>query len=594
MGNALEFILKLQDMLTPGMKTAAGVSQNASSHIAEDMNKVVSASGKAATNINKVTAETKHLHKELESGGHGGGGAGILGMLGFAGLAFGISEMVHVGMEKAHELHEAEAALKNTMMNMGTYSDGAFEHVIKSSGAMASGILFSRSQVIDLQSQLRLVGNIGEEEMDRLVKASADMATKFHQGLGESGNAIAKAINNPELLRRLAMQLKIDPAMVKHLQNLAKNGHEAQARLELLAVVEQKVGGAAAAAFDADPAARYNKILGAMKLHLGEVAIKVQAGLAPALVWLANVISKTVDWVISIVHWFQEHKVITEVLGLAVGLFTAAVLIYNTVVTLAGWATKAWTVVTTILNATLWANPVTWIVLAIIALIAAIAYVIYTTDGWGKQWDNLVNFFKFSWSAFKDYFILLWEEVQGNFMAGLAVIEKGWYHIKSLWDDKGAQEGEARLAKQANDQAIKIANAKGVLEKDLQSAQAAMKFEIKGNGKGFKDMTGDLKKMLGIKDGVNPASAAGMHGKAGLGLMGKPGADGDLGDDAKSKAAGVNSGGQRSIVINIGKQIEKIEQHIIGGGREAADEIETAVREAMRRVMYSLNGATTS
>lgn len=58
----------------------------------------------------------------------------------------------------------------------------------------------------------------------------------------------------------------------------------------------------------------------------------------------------------------------------------------------------------------------------------------------------------------------------------------------------------------------------------------------------------------------------------------------------KQKAESINQGGQRSIVINIGKQIEKIEQHIIGGGREAADEIESAVREAMRRVVYSLNG----
>lgn len=64
-------------------------------------------------------------------------------------------------------------------------------------------------------------------------------------------------------------------------------------------------------------------------------------------------------------------------------------------------------------------------------------------------------------------------------------------------------------------------------------------------------------------------------------------ADTDLG---KTKADSINQGGQRSIVINIGKQIEKIEQHIIGGGREAADEIEGAVREAMRRVVYSLNG----
>lgn len=61
-------------------------------------------------------------------------------------------------------------------------------------------------------------------------------------------------------------------------------------------------------------------------------------------------------------------------------------------------------------------------------------------------------------------------------------------------------------------------------------------------------------------------------------------------EPVKQKADGINQGGQRSITINIGKQIEKIEQHIIGGGREVADEIENAVKEAMKRVVYSLNG----
>jgi hypothetical protein len=37
------------------------------------------------------------------------------------------------------------------------------------------------------------------------------------------------------------MQLKIDPQIQEHLQNLAKHGKEAQARLELLTIVENKL-----------------------------------------------------------------------------------------------------------------------------------------------------------------------------------------------------------------------------------------------------------------------------------------------------------------------------------------------------------------
>lgn len=59
------------------------------------------------------------------------------------------------------------------------------------------------------------------------------------------------------------------------------------------------------------------------------------------------------------------------------------------------------------------------------------------------------------------------------------------------------------------------------------------------------------------------------------------------GDRSKS----INEGGQRSIVINIGKQIEKLEVSVLSA-KEGVNEIEAMVREAMRRVVYSMNGAT--
>jgi hypothetical protein len=65
-------------------------------------------------------------------------------------------------------------------------------------------------------------------------------------------------------------------------------------------------------------------------------------------------------------------------------------------------------------------------------------------------------------------------------------------------------------------------------------------------------------------------------------------------EKGKEKADKINSGGQRSIVINIGKQIEKLDMHIVGGSKEVAEELHNAVAEAMRRVLYSVNGAVTN
>lgn len=87
---------------------------------------------------------------------------------------------------------------------------------------------------------------------------------------------------------------------------------------------------------------------------------------------------------------------------------------------------------------------------------------------------------------------------------------------------------------------------------------------------------------------VNPVNANGVQSP-------KTPADvlGGGGKDAKGKSESINSGGQRSIIVNIAKQIEKLEVHVLDA-KGGADEIESMVREAMRRVMYSINGVATS
>lgn len=61
----------------------------------------------------------------------------------------------------------------------------------------------------------------------------------------------------------------------------------------------------------------------------------------------------------------------------------------------------------------------------------------------------------------------------------------------------------------------------------------------------------------------------------------------------KSKAESINGGGQKSIIINIGKQIERLEFTVMDA-KESAEKIESVVKETMRRVMYSINGVATS
>lgn len=97
-------------------------------------------------------------------------------------------------------------------------------------------------------------------------------------------------------------------------------------------------------------------------------------------------------------------------------------------------------------------------------------------------------------------------------------------------------------------------------------------------------------------------------GHAMLGLTKKPATKalenlptGEQGGDTKNKdlillgdkPKNVNEGGQREVVINIAKQIERLEVHVMNA-KEGAEEIASLVREELRRVYYSLNGQTTN
>jgi hypothetical protein len=61
----------------------------------------------------------------------------------------------------------------------------------------------------------------------------------------------------------------------------------------------------------------------------------------------------------------------------------------------------------------------------------------------------------------------------------------------------------------------------------------------------------------------------------------------------KHKADSINGGGSRPIMITIGKQIEKLEVHVMDA-KEGVENIEQMVREALRRVLYSVNGMANS
>jgi hypothetical protein len=596
MDSALTFILKIQDLLTPGMRTAVAATDSGTAKIQHDMQNVERSADSANSGIGRL-------------------GSGLGGLLRLAAPlvgAFASFEFIKGSVEEFNKQDQAlaqlDATLKSTNSTVGISRDA----LIGQAEALQKTTLYGDETTEQMQALLLTFTNVKGKIFSDAVPAIQDMSSKLGTDLNSSAIQVGKALNDPVkgIMALSRVGVSFSESQKDVIKNLAETGHVAEAQRLIIAELNKEFGGSAAAAAKAGtgPMIQLQHRLGDIREELGGVVMKIVAAFIPALDKMIEAFAWVVQAMKDVYHWVQRNQDTIITLGVVITGLAAAIgigiIAYQSYVL---WTERAaiWSGIKAVaagiemaamvglatavefVNAAFISSPVGWVVLGVIALIAIIGYLIYTYDGWGKQWDQLMKFLKFSWASFKDYFSLLWLNLQDSFMSGLEVIEKGWYHLKSLWDEDGAQAGLDRIASQQNTRGAEITKAKGVLDGDLKSAQAALTWELHGNGKGLSDITGDLKKKLGLgsSKGVSAVSA-GLPKGAGGNLNG---ALGDATGAVKSKADSVNSGGQRSIVINIGKQIEKIEQHIIGGGREAADEIEGAVREAMRRVLYSMN-----
>lgn len=264
-------------------------------------------------------------------------------------------------------------------------------------------------------------------------------------------------------------------------------------------------------------------------------------------------------WVVSITAIIASLVAVMMLQSLWTGIVTAATWLWNT-------AQLA-------LNSAFWANPLTWIIVAIIALIGAITYVIYKTEGWGETWSNLMRYMNLTWDIFKGNFEVIWLNVQDTFLTGVEYIQKAWYKLKSLWDEDSANSELSKINDEQNKRAEEIAKAKGKLD-ELKKERANIDvWQVKWNDKSLKDITGGLKDKLGISAPTIPGATN----------------SGTTASNTASKTEGASetiaSGGTRntSIEITFKNMVESIIYN--GGADENKSDFEKQVTESLLRVL---------
>lgn len=117
-------------------------------------------------------------------------------------------------------------------------------------------------------------------------------------------------------------------------------------------------------------------------------------------------------------------------LGKGIKALTSAEKLHAMWIGIVKGATTLWTGVQWLLNAALWASPITWIVAAIAALVAIIIVCVTKVQGWGAQWKSVTEFMKLSGQLFVKTIKYEFQSMVNGIMIGLDYIKIGWYKFK--------------------------------------------------------------------------------------------------------------------------------------------------------------------
>lgn len=180
-----------------------------------------------------------------------------------------------------------------------------------------------------------------------------------------------------------------------------------------------------------------------MQNGVERLSIKIGEALLPNINEIITYIAPLID---RIATWAGENRdlIITmaKILAVAIGLTAGFLLIQASIMPILiafkiyASIAKIVTAVTWLFNTALWANPITWVVVAIVGLIAIIGSLIYywddITNAVGKLWDDFINFLP-SIDDITNAISNLWNGFT-NFVKSLNLVENAIKIVKTAFE----------------------------------------------------------------------------------------------------------------------------------------------------------------
>lgn len=272
------------------------------------------------------------------------------------------------------------------------------------------------------------------------------------------------------------------------------------------------------------------------------------------------------DGIVKATQWISNSSLALKAQALWTGISTTA----TNMLTASWWAA----------NGAMLAIPIT-----VAAIIGAIGYVVYKTDGWSKAWDNLVEGFKSGGqmlvSSFKLY-AKVWLE---PWMFAFDQIRIGWYSVKSLWSDT-AQSEIAGIRQAAEERRKGIVDNANLVKQQFDETKKH--FSDAGNSLSWNK---DKSVTTGVSSLFNSsgqtATTVPKTNQPNFVPTVTPTGNGKAGGAAKSTTDSIATGGTKStnITINLMKEVVGTISINTQNLKESTIEIERQVAEALTRVL---------
>lgn len=410
-------------------------------------------------------------------------------------------------MQEFADANKAQQVAENQLAQVMRNTMGASQKEIDSIKELAS----AQQQLGVIGDEVQLAGakELGvhlqkADTMKKLIPVMNDYIAKNYgmdasqESAASAGALLGKAMEgNVTMLERSG--IKFSEAQKK----IMETGTEEQRAATLAEVLNQKVGGMneALAATPEGQVKQAVNSFGDLKEYIGQVYVKLQAALVPAVNTAINVFYGLMDF-------FQNFwPIITGITGAIVAL-TIAVNAHAIATKIVGAATKMWAGVQAVLNAVMTANPIGLIIAGIVALIGVIVFLCLKIKGWGTLWDAVVTFAKETFYAYVDGVKLYFTTMVNAIMMGIDKIKEGWYKFKIAVGIGDEDENLAALKRVQSDikhRAEVIASAAKVEKEHLEKAKHAFdKVNLQWDKKvTLKSTTDQLKAELGLTGEVN-------------------------------------------------------------------------------------------